>query len=287
VKPVFAYEIVMMAWNMDGLVEKGFRDGIIRALPETRFYTYGAGGDIERFRMQLESSKRFNADLYFTNGLAATKELLKNKDLPSKVFVSIQYPYEDELLSEVDFQGSYGIKTNIPIKQLLLALKKIIDYKKLGVLQLDSGKNFTYSIAEIKSLSLELGFDYVVLCADDLFQFNKMLSEESPDAIYIPAHDEINKHIFDIIHAHNIPTIAEDSEDVSSKGGLLSLIVDRYRAGRLAAIKAVEVLTGKNKKSMEVTPIEHFMFVVNMVTASRLGVQVPMPYLIIADHIVR
>lgn len=283
----FAGGVAILGYSADGAVERGFRDGIIQELPETRFYTSGSGGDIALFRKQLAISKRFGAELYFTNGLIPTKELLRDKSIPAVVFVSIQYPFQDEQFDGVDFRGSAGIKTNIPIKKLLTAMKKIVDYKKLGVLRTDNNRNFEYSISVIKQLRSELGFSVLELPSDDLFRLNALLGREKPDAVYIPAHGSVDIHMFDIIKAHNIPTIAEDTEDVRLRGALLALVVDGYRAGRLAAKKAVEILSSGHLPDQPITSIEYFMFVVNLMTASRLGVQIPMPYLIIADQIIR
>jgi len=74
---------------------------------------------------------------------------------------------------------------------------------------------------------------------------------------------------------------------VRKRGALLALVVDGYRAGRLAARKAVYILKKGEIPENPIDSIEHFLFVVNLMTASRLGVQIPMPYLIIADQIIR
>lgn len=279
--------IVIMNYGPDGPVERGFRDGIISELPETRFYTTGAGGDMKLFQQQLGISKRFGADLYFTSGLVPTIRLLKDKTLPAVVFVSIQYPFQDELFKGVDFSGSAGIKTDIPIRKLLTAMKKVVDFKKLGVLRTDNSRNYDYSISEIRHLQKELGFKALELPTDDPFALNRLLKKERPDAVYIPAHGRMNRAVFRIIEAHRIPTIAEDTSDVRLRGALLALVVDGYRAGRLAAKKAVEILKNGGLPPQPVTSIEYFMFVVNLLTASKIGVQVPMSYLIIADQIIR
>lgn len=284
---LYAESIVMLGLKADGAVERGFRDGIISEMPDVRFYTFGAGGDMSIFRMQLEASRDFDADMYFTNGQIPTKELLKDKTLPPVVFVSVQYPFQDELFDGVDFTGSAGIKTDIPIRKLLTAMKKVVDFKNLGVLKTDNNRNYEYSIKEIREISAEIGFKVSELTTDDLFELNRQLAEKSPDAVYIPAHGNVDVKMFDIIKAHNIPTIAEDTEDVRQRGALLALVVDGYRAGRIAARKAVSIFKTKKIPSQPINSIEHFLFVVNMMTASRLGVQIPMPYLIIADQIVR
>jgi len=283
----FGYEIVMLGWGMDSAVERGFRDGVINRLPETRFYTYGSGQDMSLFKKQLQSSRRFNADLYFTNGIVSTRELLSEGMSDKFVFVAITYPFEEELLQGLDFGSSAGIKTNIPIKRLLLAMKKLVDYKKLGVLKMGDTKNYTYSIKEINKLKDELSTEVSVIDADDLKNLHRQLETEKPDAVYIPAHGDVDSRIFEIIHQHNIPTIAEDTEDVRHRGALLALVVDGYRAGRLAANKAVDILLKGSTEEPSIRSIEHFMFVVNLETASRLDVQIPMQYLIIADQIVR
>lgn len=288
--PLYAANIIMLGYGSDGPVERGFRDGIINELPDARFYTFGAGGDLNLFRRQLEVSRSLDSDLIFTNGQIPTKELLKSKDLPALVFVSIQYQFQDELFEGVDFSGSTGIKTNIPIEKHLTAMKKnIVDYKKkLGVLMTDNSRNYQFSIKEIRKLAESLGFQVVELPSSDLIRLSSMLDKEKPDAVYIPAHGSVDVQMFNIIKAHNIPTIAEDTDDVRHRGALLALVVDGYRAGRIAANKALRILVNKEPAaSQPITSIEHFMFVVNLMTASRLGVQIPMKYLIIADQIIR
>lgn len=283
----YADNIVMLGLKADGSVERGFRDGIINELPDARFYTFGSGGDMSIFRMQLEASRKFDTDIYFTNGQIPTKELLKDKTMPPVVFVSVQYPFQDELFDGVDFTNSAGIKTDIPIRKLLTAMKKVVDFKHLGVLKTDNNRNYEYSIKEIREMSDDIGFSITELTTDDLFVLNRQLAEKKPDAVYIPAHGNVDVKMFDIIKAHNIPTIAEDTEDVRKRGALLALVVDGYRAGRLAARKAVDILKKGEIPENPIDSIEHFLFVVNLMTASRLGVQIPMPYLIIADQIIR
>ena len=282
----FSFNMMIMEMDLDGLVEKGFRDGILLEKPDTRFYTFGANNSPDLLKMQIQSSLKYKPSIFFTRGLKSVKilsEELKNQ-FPI-VFVMIQDPVKNEIIAsrkspEVNITG---VTTKIPVLQQLKVMKKIRHFKHLGII-VNKSKSNSPSIKQIHQLEKFLDFRSIEISYENIESLYDELFSLKPDFIYIPSNVKINDEVIQLINRLKIPSVSENAEWVK-KGVLLSLVTDDYKAGRLAAKQALNILKGKSASKIPVSEIQHFMVTVNIKTAKEINIQISIPLLVIADKI--
>ncbi len=282
---LFAANVMLMEMSNDGLTEKGFRDGILFEKPNTRFYTFGANGNPELLKMQIKASFAYKPALFFTKNLNSVKIL--SKELNNKyplVFVMIKDPVTNKIIAsrkspEVEITG---VTTKIPLLQQIKVMKKIKPFKKLAIISKQN--NLIRNIEQIKHFEKFFKFQSIIINYENIENLYDELFYRKPDFLYIPSNSKINPEEIQLINRLKIPSMVENSELVK-KGMLLSLVIDDYKAGRLAAKQAVSILNGKLASKIPVSEIQHFMVAVNIKTAKKINVQIPLSLLVIADKI--
>lgn len=281
--------IMLFEWDNDGATEKGFRDGILAEFPDTRFYTYGSGGNKDLLKMHIDSAKGRVPIIYFAKGFQAVETLIdKNEENIPVIFVMFQDPVQNGVVaSRKQPTGSAtGITTKIPIQQQLKFLKEVTDFKRLGILKLTKSVTYAFSLAELKRLEKFMNFEVFEIENNGIESLYDNLLLNPPDAIYIPQVKLLDINILKLFNHLKIPTISEGASLVK-KGALLALVIDQYRAGQFAAKQAIRIINGENPANVPVLAIEHFMVVVNLNTATKIKVNIPLSLLIIADEIIR
>ncbi len=280
---------MLFEWENDGAVEKGFRDGILAEYPDTRFYTYGTGGDSRLLKMHLNSAKKRLPEIYFAKGLPIIDVLMKhnNEEIPI-IFVMYKDPVQNGVVAsrKQPAGNTTGITTKIPIQQQLKSLKEITNFKKLGILKINESPAYDYSLTELKRLERFMNFKVIEIKNTGIESLYNSLTSSPLDAIYIPQVKNLDSEILMLLNRLKIPTISEDASLVK-QGVLLALVIDEYRAGQFAAKQAVRIINGEKPSEIPVLAIEHFMVVVNLKTASKIKVNIPLSLLIIADKIIR
>ncbi|WP_022850722.1 ABC transporter substrate-binding protein [Limisalsivibrio acetivorans] len=283
-----AKNFLLFSWENDSLIEKGFRDGIIREFPEARFYTFGCNRDEELMEQYLDYAVTIPDRFYLASSLEAIKAVRRKDPDAPKVFVMVQDPVEEGIVAsrKQPSAKATGVSTKIPIQEQLNALRNITDFKTLGILKQLEDHDYLYSLSELERLSDFLGYHVVEIPYPYFGNVNERLEEYKPDVVYIPGSVRVSSEVLASIHAKGIPTISENASLVE-KGVLLALVIDQYRAGRFAARLSTEVINGNPIEETPVLAIEHFMVALNIRTAERIGLNIPISLLIIADRIIR
>lgn len=287
---VFSKNIAIFSWENDGLAEKGFRDEIIKQFPDVRFYTFPCGKRDFLLDEYVGFFNRIYFDMIFVNGIIPAKALSK-LGIPMIFYLKTD-PVKEGLIADMKIPKSNatGITTKIPLIKQINALSEIKKIKKIGILREKADEDYFRSYEELKRLSDFFGFSAVELVVSGLLTEGSVLKDSALkdiDAIYIPYSQIPGVEVLDMINKNKIPTLSENQELVINNGALIAIVVDDYRGGRFAGKKAVDILSGGDSQNIPVTDIEHFMVVVNLSTASKIGIKIPVKFLIIADKIVR
>lgn len=284
--------IALFEWNMDDLAENGFREGIQKNYPDARFYVYNAAEDPRLLSHLLDVAARRNHDLFYVSGTSAALQVLARERKKPVVFSMVQAPVDDGVVASwgSSENNSTGISNQVPILNQLKALKRIVDFRRLGILYNPSNPDSLRQLHELQRLQPFLDFSLERIPFTSAVQARDLKLSAELDAIYLTQDPIIKRMGFSLlsrINAAGLPSLASDLTLVTHKGGLLGLVPDEYRIGRLAALSAIAILEGTPPSAIPSHSLDFFMVVLNMQTARELQVQVPFSLLVIADTIVR
>lgn len=281
----FAGNIAVFSWEVDGLAEKGFRDEVLNEFPDTRFYSFPCNKNMTLVKTYMGFFKDIPFEMIFVNGIIPAKAL-SSLNIPMIFYLKTD-PVKEGLIADMKLPKSKatGITTKIPIIEQIKALYEIKKFNKIGILKEKKDVDYIKSYDEISRISLFFDFSLLEISVSEILFDDTIL--EKVDAVYIPYSQIPGVEVLDLINKAGIPSLSENQEYVTNQGALIAIVVDDYRGGRFAGKKGKEILLGKAPESTPVLNIEHFMFVVNLNTASKIQVEIPVKFLIIADKIVR
>ena len=296
--PLWAGEfpsIAMFEWQEDSLVEKGFREGVLRHFPDARFYVYNLNGNEKLLPFYLQTAHERQHDLFYVSQTILARQLLKLEKQRPVVFTMVEFPVDDELIAswKSSENNATGISNSVPLLNQLKALKRIRDFHHLGVLWQPNDRESQQQVKELTRLQDFLHFK--------LHKVNLLAIEPGAepllpqallatfDAVYIthvPAFEDSGDKLVSQLNEAHLPSLTADMNFVTSKGALLGLVPDKYRIGRLAAHNAQKALQGVPPGQIPSRSLDFFMVVLNMQTARTIQVQVPFSLLVIADTII-
>lgn len=296
--PVAAREpfpsIAIFSWQLDSPAEIGFREGVLRAYPNARFYTYCAAEDPQILETFLEAAARRRHDLYYVSGTMAALQVLARETQKPVIFTMVLAPVEEGVIASWDASenNATGISNQVPVLNQLKTLKRIVDFQRLGVIYNPTSPDARHQVREVERLQSFLNFSMVRIPVGGPTQAMDLdlAARGELDAIFLtqdPLIERLGHSIVAQINAAGLPSLAADMTLVTRRGALLGLVPDKYRIGRLAAFSALRVLDGTPPARIPSRSLDFFMVVLNLRTASALEVQVPFSLLVIADTIVR
>ncbi len=286
--------IAMFEWQADGPAENGFREGIQKRYPDARFYVYNAAGDDGLLERHLEEALRRQHDLYYVSGAAAALRVLgRQREIPV-VFTMVQDPVETGLIAswESSETNATGVSNRVPILNQLKTLKEIVPFRRLGVVYNPTNPDCRQQMRELEKLQKFLGFSLAKIPLTAPQQARRLPLDRLPglDAVYLardPLVERLALSLLEQVHQAGLPSLAADMSLVTRQGALLGLVPDEYRIGRLAALNALQALEGTRPTNIPSRALDFFMVALNLETARRLGAQIPLALLVIADTIVR
>jgi putative tryptophan/tyrosine transport system substrate-binding protein len=103
----------------------------------------------------------------------------------------------------------------------------------------------------------------------------------TPDLLFVSARDRLTE----LATRHRLPTIYDRRELVSA-GGLISYGTNMTDAHRHAGIYAGRILKGAKPADLPVLQPNKFELIINLKTATALGIKIPASVLAQADHII-
>ena len=286
--------IAMFEWQQDDTAESSFRSGIQKTFPEARFYVYSAAESPQLLDRLLTVAAARQHDLYYVSGTTATLAVLVREPNRPVIFTMVHDPVAEGIIAswEGSENNASGISNRVPVRNQLKTLKRIVDFRRLGVLYNPTNPDSRQQVQELTRLQLFLAFTlvHIPVSAPDQAQNLKFSKDDKLDAVYLtrdPLIERLGDGLLERINQAGLPSLAADMTLVTHKGALLGLVPDEYRIGRMAALSAVKVLNGQPPAAIPSHSLDFFMVALNMQTARRMAVQVPFALLVMADTIVR
>ncbi|MBU1571260.1 MAG: hypothetical protein KKE00_12235 [Proteobacteria bacterium] len=174
----------------------------------------------------------------------------------------------------------------------LKTLKKVIDYKKLGIIYNPKEHNSIIQRNNVKRLENVLHFslkEYRISQEQDILQVLPRMKDQV-DAVFLPSDSMIKfleKKIMEEVNRYKILSLSSVGSMVPEDNVLLGFVPKYYELGRIAARKAILILNGKNPSDIPSSVLDHYSISVNMKTARKINIQIPMSILVMANQIVR
>jgi len=286
--------VAMITWRGETEAEQGFMDGLAKSPWQVSYLKFHANQDRARLYRMITQIRNASVDLIYVFGTTATQMVLSRiKDTPA-VFNIVTRPVAAGIIAGWERSGNNatGASNQVPVHHQLKTLKKVINYTKLGVIYNPLEQNSIIQKNIVKSLESTLGFElkeYHVSRQSDVPKVIPHL-QGAVDAVYLPADSmvkSLGKIIMAEINAFKIPSLSAVESMVINDGVLLGLVPNYYQLGRLAATKAIQIFMGKKPTEIPSSTLDYFHISVNLITAQKIGVQIPMSILVMASRIVR
>lgn len=286
--------IAMITWRGETVAEKGFVDGLIPYQPPVTIIRHHADQDLDRLKQIIANIRQKPVDLIYVFGTTATQTVLKEIKKIPVVFNVVNRPVAAGIIQSWHSSGNNatGASNQVPVASQLKALKKLLKFKHLGIIYNPREFNSRIQRDIAAQLQQTMGFtlaEYRIAHASDMAAVMPLL-KGVVDAVFIPADSlmiSLGKDLTRWINELNLPSLATEESMVVDHGLLMGLQPSYYQLGRLAAKKAQRILDGEAPSDIPSSHLDYFLMTVNMQTARRIDVQIPMSILVMANKIIR
>lgn len=184
-----------------------------------------------------------------------------------------------------------GVSSRVPMVNLLSALQKIRPYQRLGILSAPRDSGAQQQLDDVKKVAARLGITVIESSVTSAATLDSELNRlfDKSEAVMVTEGGLFSQQ-FDRIIARSknrkIPIIST-MPDAAEKGALVSLEINPYEQGYLAAEMAVRVLEGARTEYLPLIRPQRIDLVVNMRQARELGIQVPVSVLRSANRLIK
>ena len=286
--------VAMITWRGETVAERGFMDELDKNTYDVTFIKYHANQNRKRLQIIITKIQSTPVDLIYVFGTTASKIVLSRvKDKPV-VFNIVNRPVGSGIIAswESSENNATGASNKVPVLHQLRTLKKVVDYSRLGIIYNPGEQNSVIQKDIARKLEDTLGFElkeYKICRKSDVLKVLPLM-KGAVDAVYLPADSmtkSLGKEIMNVVNEFNLPSLSAVESMVPEDGALLGLVPNYYELGRLAAKKALKIFKGKKPTEIPSSALDHFNMSVNMKTAQKINVQIPMSILVMANKIVR
>lgn len=212
---------------------------------------------------------------------AAQSMAAETKDIPILV-TAVTDPAEADLVESNDAPNTNvsGTSDMNPVSDQIALLQKLVPSAKKIALMYCSGEQNSVIQAEMaKEAAEKLGIESkeeTVSNTNDVAQIAESLIGKY-DAVYVPTDNVLASSmplLSSVTNPKGLPIIVGE-EGMVEGGGLASVAIDYTELGKLTGKMAVEVLGGKDIKTMPIQYTENPQLVVNKKVADEMGITIP------------
>lgn len=212
---------------------------------------------------------------------AAQSMAAETKDIPILV-TAVTDPAEADLVESNDVPNTNvsGTSDMNPVSDQIALLQKLVPSAKKIALMYCSGEQNSVIQAEMaKEAAEKLGIESkeeTVSNTNDVAQIAESLIGKY-DAVYVPTDNVLASSmplLSSVTNPKGLPIIVGE-EGMVEGGGLASVAIDYTELGKLTGKMAVDVLGGKDIKTMPIQYTENPQLVVNKKVADEMGITIP------------
>jgi putative ABC transport system substrate-binding protein len=286
--------IAMITWRGETDAEKGFLDGLTSYQQPVNIEWHHADQDLKRLQEIIARIQRKPVDLIYVFGTIATQTVLSEiKSIPV-VFNIVNRPVAAGIIQSWESSGNNatGASNQVPVVSQLKAFKKVVNFQRLGIIYNPKEPNSRIQRDIAAKLEGSVKFkliDFQISKPSDVATVMPQL-KNAVDAVFIPADSlmiSLGNDLAHWINDLNLPSLATVETMVVHHGLLLGLQPSYYQLGLIAADKARRIIEGVSAADIPSSRLEYFQMSVNLKTARKIDVQIPMSILVMANRIIR
>ncbi len=209
------------------------------------------------------------------------------------LFTAVTDPVAAGLVKDLKHPGGMitGVSDLLPVRQHLeMVLTFVPGLKRLGVLYNSGEANSKATVASIKAMSRQLGFEVVEGTASktaEVYQAAKSLVGRV-DAIFIPTDNTIISALESVIKVgtqNKLPVFAADVDSVD-RGAVAAMGFDYYKHGLQTGAMVERILKGASPENIPVEFQKKLELHINMKFSRKMGVVPPQELLDRATKII-
>lgn len=286
--------IVMITWRGETDAERAFRDALNAGPRPVSIRMAHAGQNTAVLAAIIDHIQAAPPDLIYVFGTTATKAVLARiHDIPV-VFNIVNRPVAAGVIASWKRSGNNatGVSNQVPMDDQLLALKKIIDFRRLGIVYNPNEQNSRIQVDIARRLEERFGFTVSGFPITGTADIPVILPglQGQVDAVFFLGDSliiSLGAAIMERVNHYRLPSLAVVDSMVVDDGVLLGLTTDFSELGRMAAEKARRILDGEAPGDIPSAVMDYYRITVNMTTARTIGVQIPISLLVITNRIIR
>ncbi len=282
----------MIEWRGETPAEKGFKEELKKAIPQTVFVTFDARQDKERLLRFLRdelAGKPRAYDYVYSFGTTASEMVrrvlatVSSKRIVHVVNV-VADPVAAKLADSLEAVGENRIVGChlVPLEVQLANARKLVKFARLGIIFNPREENANIQLQQLTELSTIMGFAVIPIRIKpetaDLESALRQIAEREVhvDCVYLHSESFLvsnAKRVITHLNASRIPTITA-VEPFMQEGALVGTIASYRRLGQLVAKAVAKDI--KNPRTMCNGPVildPDPEFLLNTTTAGSLGIK--------------
>ncbi|MES2562850.1 MAG: ABC transporter substrate-binding protein [Pseudomonadota bacterium] len=301
--------VMMILYRGATEAERGFMDYLKSRLP-VEFVVRDASADRLKISEFVAEAKRTRPALIYAFGTSVALEVVGAAgaidpvrhitDIPV-VFNIVADPVGARLAPGFVATGRNvtGVSHLVPMATQLKTIQRMHPMKRLGVVYNPHEANSVLAVRELRQQAGVLRFGLVEVplsvaqgqkpASHEITSAMQLLMRERPDLVYLPSDSSLIQQAGEISGFANtagIPVVSATEAPIRQHGALMGLVSSYYNAGAYAGYMAEQILTGKRTAgSIPVDTLARFTLLINMKTATRLGIYPPLDLIPIAEII--
>lgn len=267
-------------------VEQGIQDELKEQNIKVKYDLQNANAEVSFINSIATKFKTDNVDIAVGIGTPMALALYNTVQSSPIVFSAITDPVSAKLMPSKDKGGKNitGVSDAVDVEEQLNNFRKIVPFKKLGLIYTNSEDNSIAMYNETKRVCEKLGIELVSQAITNISEIKQAAQSlvDRVDAFYVVTDNNVCSSLSaltDTASAKNIPVFSADPASSMQFGGVLYTSgADYYTLGRITGQQIIEILNGKKPEDMPtryVSGVEETKIIIDNNVIKALGVKIP------------